>query len=109
MAKKYTDHPRTPKVCVQFVHSNFHFIDDKEMGLEGPWIFHSFDFLQIENMENHVPISLINDSGIGNHCNTSFNGSKASPLALHQIQVCRRGASVVPRPWRLVLCPYATA
>ena len=55
--------------------------------------------------ENRLPVSIFNDSGIGNHGNSSFN---ASPLVLRQIPVCRRGASVVPRPRRLVLFPCAT-
>ena len=35
----------------------------KEEG--GLWIFGPIDFLKIATMENHVPISIFNDHGIG--------------------------------------------
>ena len=47
---------------------------------------------------------------LGNRRTTvSFNESEAGPLVIRQIRLCRRGASVTPRPRRLALCPCATA
>ena len=75
----------------------------------GPWIFGPIDFLKIAKTENTFPLQFLMTVELGNRRTTSFNESEAGPLVIRQIRLCRRGASVTPRPLRLALCPCATA
>ena len=86
----------------------FHYILIEQY-VEGPWIFGPIDFLKIAKTENTFPLQFLMTVELGNRRTTSFNESEAGPLVIRQIRLCRRGASVTPRPRRLALCPCATA
>ena len=66
----------------------------------GPWIFGPIDFLKIAKTENTFPLQFLMTVELGNRRTTSFNESEAGPLVIPQIRLCRRGASVTPRPGR---------